>query len=378
MIESARSFLSGWGWTYLSQLGRRRLRFPAPLAGGGTVHFILVVANHFEPFSNGWTRPESVHAIRRWCTDLERLGVKDASGHPFKHTYFFPAEQYHREFLEPLAAHCTAGFGEVEVQIHHGISGPDTPEKLEGALCRFVDRLAGHHCLARHRTTGRIGYSFVHGNWALANSAGGAYCGVDNEMEILARTGCFLDCTLPSAPSRAQVGVINSIYQCGYPSTQQAPHRCGPAVIAGEGSVRLPLLLQGPLLVTGGRRIAGLPVPRLENGDLTAEFPPSVNRFQHWARANVHVKGRPEWVFIKLHTHGLLERHRPILLGDVMRATLETLLAIYGDGQRYRLHFATAREAANIILAAVEGHGGDPGQFRNHTFVPLEDGWAGA
>ncbi len=131
MIESARSFLSGWGWTYLSQLGRRRLRFPAPLAGGGTVHFILVVANHFEPFSNGWTRPESVHAIRRWCTDLERLGVKDASGHPFKHTYFFPAEQYHREFLEPLAAHCTAGFGEVEVQIHHGIS-PTRPRSWRG------------------------------------------------------------------------------------------------------------------------------------------------------------------------------------------------------------------------------------------------------
>ena len=38
-------------------------------------------------------------------------------------------------------------------------------------------------------------YAFVHGNFALANSAGGRYCGVDEEMQILAETGCYADMT---------------------------------------------------------------------------------------------------------------------------------------------------------------------------------------
>ena len=42
----------------------------------------------------------------------------------------------------------------------------------------------------------------------------------------------------------------------------------------------------------------------------------------------------------------------------------------YNDGQRWRLHYVTAREMFNIALAAMEGRQGDPGLFRDHLLPP--------
>src|SRR5262249_27080741 len=41
-------------------------------------------------------------------------------------------------------------------------------------------------------------------------------------------------------------------------------------------------------------------------------------------------------------------------------------------GVPYRLiHFATARKAFNIAFAAVDGHGGEPGSYRNYRLPPI-------
>jgi len=137
----------------------------------------------------------------------------------------------------------------------------------------------------------------------------------------------------------------------------------------GQGAVRLPVLLQGPLLLDWRRRVGPVPVPRLQNGDLTAEHPPTLRRLRLWASARVAVEGRPDWVFIKLHTHGLIERHLPVLVGEPMRRFLEEALEAFGAGPGHRLHFATAREAANMLLAAVAGERGDPGSFRDYRYL---------
>jgi hypothetical protein len=88
-------------------------------------------------------------------------------------------------------------------------------------------------CLSRCNGQDPVRYAFVHGDWALANSARGRYCGVDEEMEILARTGCYADLTLPSAPSPAQVAKINALYECSLPLSRRAPHRSGPDLRVG-------------------------------------------------------------------------------------------------------------------------------------------------
>jgi hypothetical protein len=175
------------------------------------------VADHFEPAMVPGA-PDGTYAdmteqerrVEQWC-ELYPATVapcRDADGYPLRHTYFFPAEQYDKGIVQRLAQHCQAGWGEIEIHLHHGTRGPDTPENTRKTLVEFRDALARHGCLSTWEGQGSPRYAFVHGNWALANSLGGRYCGVDEEMQILAETGCYADFTLPSAPDPAQTAKI--------------------------------------------------------------------------------------------------------------------------------------------------------------------------
>src|SRR5262249_19911015 len=145
-------------------------------------------------------------------------------------------------------------------------------------------------------------YAFVHGNFALANSAGGRGCGVDCEMQILAETGCYADMTLPTgAFHAAQTAKINSLYECSLPLHLRAPHRSGRDLQRGRAPKIFPLIVQGPLALD----FAAKGMPRIENGALTAKRPASLHRLGIWRQAAISVHGRPEWLFIKLHCHGM-------------------------------------------------------------------------
>ena len=150
---------------------------------------------------------------------------RDHDGRPFAHTYFYPAEQYDEGLLDQLADHCHAGWGEVEVHLHHGIPQPDTADNTRHVLSEFRDQLAlRHRCLSMEEGSDQPRYAFVHGNFALANSADGYGCGVDSEMKILAETGCYADFTLPTGAGHpAQTAKINSVYECALPLEQTAP-----------------------------------------------------------------------------------------------------------------------------------------------------------
>ena len=90
----------------------------------------------------------------------------------------------------------------------------DTSDNLRNAIFEFKAKLhAKHDNLPINKNTNEIQYAFVHGDWALDNSRkDGKCCGVNDEISILAQTGCYADFTLPSAPSDAQTKTINSIY----------------------------------------------------------------------------------------------------------------------------------------------------------------------
>lgn len=331
------------------------------------MHVLLCIANHFEPGWGGVPVAQGMERLRTWVSAVEGLAdFRDPYGQPLRHTYFFPVEQYAPPYLELLVQHCRRGFGEPEVHLHHGIEGPDNGPNLRNTLTEYLRLLESRHSWAvRDRQDRGPYYAFVHGNWALGNSAGGQFCGVDDEVAILRETGCYVDMTMPSAPDPTQVGVLNAIYTPGGPLDRPAPHRTGtPLRVGAPLSNPLFFLIQGPLLLNWRRRKQGVPVPRLENGDLAADFLPTLERFRLWVSANVHVRGRPEWVFVKLHCHGLQERHLPGLTGEPMRRFLEELLA-WAPEHGMKLHFVTAREMANIAVAAVQGEDGDPERFRN-------------
>jgi hypothetical protein len=360
----------GWLKSYLSQWLKREIDRKILNEIESPIDFIISIANHFEPKASSLGLKEAVNAIVEWCEDTESIATRDSGGCPFKHTYYFPAEQYFPQLLAPLERHCGKGFGEVEVHLHHGINKPDNPPNLKHKLEEFKDKLRSHGFLSYDRCdhSMRPRYCFVHGNWALANSANGRFCGVDNEMEILAQTGCYMDCTLPSAPDVAQVNKINSIYECGFPLAQPVPHRNGRDLAVGDKEPKFPFLLQGPLLIDWKASGKGRYFPSIENGAIHDGRPPSVERFRLWASAHIHVRGRPSWIFIKLHTHGLRTDHANSVRGPAMKQFLDDLDKFFNDGEKYRLHFTTSRESANMILAALDAKMGNPGKYRDYRF----------
>jgi hypothetical protein len=78
--------------------------------------------------------------------------------------------------------------------------------------------------------------------------------------------------------------------------------------------------------------------------------------------------GRPDWLFIKLHCHGMTPRDESLMLGPPMQQFLKTLIEGGDNGRNYRTHFLTAREMVNIILALCDGREGEPGDFRDYRF----------
>lgn len=335
-------------------------------------HIIFTVANHFEPswsesglldHKSQMVRLKEYHRMARETGDA----VRDADGTKFRHTNFYPGEQYHPEILEIMAGMQAEGLGEVEVHLHHGVEKPDTADNLRRQLVDFRDVLAEKHkCLSRMNGEGDPMYAFVHGNLALANSCGGRFCGVDNEMEILRETGCYADMTLPSAPDQSQVGMINQIYECGYPQHEPVPHRRGNRVSTNGNDALLPLIFTGPLVFNWTRRIAGLPFPRIDDGALTATQPLDTARFNRWRSANVTVAGRSNWVFIKLYAHGFFSFDQSRSIGEDARRFFGGLVEESEKSGAYKVHFASAREAFNIVSAAIDGKSGSPGEYRDY------------
>jgi hypothetical protein len=144
-------------------------------------------------------------------------------------------------------------------------------------------------------------------------------------MQILAETGCYADLTLPSAPNPAQVAKINALYECALPLHRRAAHRRGRDLRRGRPPETFPLIVQGPLGVNFARRIRGWSVPGIENGALTQRCPPSMRRLGLWRRAAVAVRGRPDWLFIKLHCHGMDPRDKEAMVGIPMAQFLRDL-----------------------------------------------------
>jgi hypothetical protein len=112
----------------------RALQSPAR----GPVHVIFVLADHFEPAidpedgQKRVSRSEQERRMEWWAREYPKVvdGWRDHDGRPLVHTYFYPAEQYDEGLVEMLADHCHAGWGEVEVHLHHGFRIPTPPKTL--------------------------------------------------------------------------------------------------------------------------------------------------------------------------------------------------------------------------------------------------------
>jgi hypothetical protein len=342
--------LDRWLVPYVLQAPRRR----APRANED-IHVMLCIADHYEPKQYRPSAEVSRARVRRWVEDYPRQFQRfhDSDGRTPRHTFFYPVEEYEPEYLNALAQLCRQGFGEIEIHLHHD---KDTPENLRQTLLNFKRLLSERHgLLTRDPRTGEVVYGFIHGNWALDNSRpDGAYCGVNNELDILRETGCYADFTFPSAPHPTQPSKINSIYYAVDDPCRPKSHNTGIDVGSARRPERSLMLIQGPLVFDWTRRKFGL-LPRLENACLQGSQPPRIERLDRWLRARVQVPSRPDWFFVKLHTHGGAEENHEVLLGESMVQFHEELARRARDNPHFHYHYVTAREMYNLIKAAESG-----------------------
>lgn len=362
MLERLRKKnLHTWARGYARHLWRqaRAPRFD------GTRHLLFALCDHYEPRWGKVSREQGDARVQAWNDGYPRLvdRFRDSNGRPPRHSFFFPGEEYAPEYLDRLASLARGGYGEVEVHLHHD---RDTHAGLRADLERYLGLFDQHGHLGRD-ALGRVRYAFIHGNWCLANArADGRWCGVDDELPLLYDTGCYADFTFPSAPDECQPDIVNRIYWPTGDLARRRAYEQGEAARVGERRDDRLLMIEGPLALA---RRPGRLAPRIESAALDAGDPPSAARVATWVDQNIHVEGRPEWVFVKVHTHGAPEKNAASLLG-AGGVALHEALARYDDGAAWRLHYVTAREMYNVAIAAMDGLAGDPSAHFDYEIAP--------
>jgi hypothetical protein len=317
----------------------------------GMRHVFFCFVDHYEPFWNGADRELAVERVKRWESHYPAQAdrFRDDSGRPPQHTFFYPQEEYDRECLDRIAGLCQRGYGDVDIHLHHN---DDTSDGLRHKIESFKTTLHKEHGLL-HANGDDIEYGFIHGNWALDNSRpDGAWCGVNDEITILKETGCYADFTFPSAPNDTQPPIINQIYYATDDPARPCSHHHGVEAEFGSRAKGDLLMITGPLAINWR---SGRLIPSVENGDIAGHNPPTAQRVDLWVDTGISVRGFPNWVFIKIHTHGTQEDNAKMLLGSRCDILYEHLLERYNDGHDYRLHFVTAREMYYCVKALEDG-----------------------
>jgi hypothetical protein len=338
----------------------------------GTKHIMFCFVDHYEPmWGKEISYEQECSRVDRWYKDYPEIAgkFKDADGcHP-KHSFFYPEEEYRQEHLDKITAICKKGMGEIEIHLHHH---NDTSENLRNTLEGFTELLHENHgAFVRHPETQKLQYTFIHGNWCLANSRPDKkMCGVDNELSILKETGCFADFTFPSAPSPTQPALANEIYYAKCNPNVDMPHKRGKLVETGEKAWGDLMLITGPVGLNWKQCKKGI-IPQIENSDIRSSMPPTNDRVDLWVDTAISVKGKPDWLFVKIHTHGTQEQDMDTLLGKPFEDMCQYLEDKYNDGKEYSLHYVAAREMYNIVKAAEAGKEGNPNAYRDfHVAAP--------
>jgi hypothetical protein len=321
-------------------------------AHAGSTHVFVLMTDHFEP---DYDARRAAH----WADGYVALAARhrDRSGRPPQHTWFYPGEQEEPDVMRVLARLTSMGLGEVELHFHHDY---DTAETLRPKL---VDAIATFQQYGFLKTIdGRTRFAFIHGNSGLDDGDGPLMCGVKTELRLLHELGCYADFSFPSIYLDSQPPSVNTIYAARDDDGPKSYAKVWPLRDLTAGSADL-MIFQGPLIFAPSLTIRHLFLD-LDDGNIHPTVPASPTRVDRWIRANVHVKERPDWIFVKLFAHGVSSpEDEEETVGPHFDAMLTYLERQYNDGTHYVLHYVTAREAYNLAMAASTGASGEPEMY---------------
>lgn len=308
----------------------------------------IAITDHYEPCGMGASVETALARVGRWRDRWTRIATDappDANGQPAQYSFFYPQEEYRRDVLDGIAEMVRLGVGDVEIHLHHD---RETREAFTEKIREYCRRLTQDHGLLR-QVDGQTAFGFIHGNWALDNSRpDGKWCGLNGEIALLRDLGCYADFTMPSLPSPTQARIVNQIYWCtNNPDNRPRSFDRGVQATAGEGRHGDLLMITGPV----GMRFSSRRLLRIETGEIAGYDMPTRSRVRGWFDLAPRVG---DDVFIKLHTHGAVERNLEPLLNDGL-ANIYRWVAEEAQLRSMQFNWATAWQMYSAIGDIVGG-----------------------
>jgi hypothetical protein len=351
---------------------------PAIVIEAEPQHVMFAFVDHFEPQS--WPSPE----VQMWADDYIALASRhvDADGrHPIHSFFQLCPTQFLHQSLTSLNEVSYKGYGEVEFHLHHGIayernrSETEATEDFVFLVEQSSEAFNCHGASIIAQATPTRTFGFIHGMWALDNSRWNTwsepgdphfeFCGVNQELRLLRELGAYADFTFPAWGPMNPL-ITDSIFYVEddeFSSSYKDPNNIRPVQVNQPEFGDL-MIIEGPATNANiGARSDTVDVATLE-------------RMDDWVSHRVHVLGQDNWVFVKVHTHGVAGNPAnnqllwDALFGDRMDSFYTDIEAKYNDGINWKLHYVSAREMYNIVKAAEAGMTGDPGQYRDFVIRP--------
>ena len=215
----------------------------------GIRDIFLCLVDHFEPSVGQPPRSLARERMEHWMMRYPEIADRhrDADGRPPAHSFFYPWDEYDPWEFSGLKEICSAGFGEVELHLHHH---DDTDATLRKKLREAVSTYHRQGMLPSWADD-RPAFAFIHGNWALDNSRqenGQNFCGVNNELQVLKEEGCYADFTFPAWQHFAQPRQTNSLFYAIDNPNLPKSYDTGKPIRAGIDSTGDMPMIQGPLV----------------------------------------------------------------------------------------------------------------------------------
>jgi hypothetical protein len=284
----------------------------------------------------------------------------DSDGRKFQLTFACPGRDTDSTTLYMLTDYCRRGLGEVEYLIPWDYSSEVSMRDELGQGLRFFN------------SRGWMSTVGSEIRFAVVGEGRGDERGGDDfrkQASVLSDLGCYADMSFPGARNSLQQSSVNTMFMVS--SADYDPYNESDELRAGRLGKGGLLVVEGPFLIdwTDWRFTLR---PYVEDGYLSPETPPDPGRVDSWVRANVHVIGQPNWIFVKLTIGGLSNAASAQSLGHSFDQSLMYLEEVYNDSEMYRLHYVTAREMYNVAMAAQALQNGDAGLFRDYLIEPYE------
>jgi hypothetical protein len=326
------------------------------------IHIIFCMTDHYEPGSGGVSDDVAKKRVKNLLTQYPILADKhkDSAGNKPTRSWFIPPHYHKNYYLRDVVSLCEDGYGEVELHLHHGKHESDTSKNLKETIELCVSEYSEFGIFGHENGVKK--YGFIHGDWALDNSRGGHFCGVNDEISILKKTGCYADYTFPS-PNEASPDQVNSIFYALDDPMKPKSHNKGKVVEKGGKDVRDLMIIQGPVYPYFQTKMPWS--LRVSGDEINGKSVVTSDRIDACIKTGISIKGKEDWVVVKMHTHGATDAEG--VLGQEMDDIFTHLETKYNDKSNYVLHYVTARELYNIIKAAENNENCiDPEKYRDY------------